>query len=533
VFVWAAEATAQAPAAPEPTTQKAAETAPAAAPAAKATAASEGLSELEAVQVLVEHNPNLHVALLQEARARASVRAEESLYVPVLSANAGVTQSRTASATRDGTSFSKDNTVDVGVGVSQTLPYGTAFGLDVTGQRNIRWLSRNSQDALTVGSRINGPTYSGAAQLWISQPFLRGAGKDIGEAGLRQARLNRTAAVLDAQQTASELLQNALVDYWELWYKDESVRISEAARDLAREQERQALEQVASGAIAKSESLPYRTRHAEQKEAVVSATTDRLASAITLAAALGQPERGGSELRASGPLPAEVEPTPSAARAIDEALSNSFQLKQLEVQMALATDQARIAGDSLRPRLNAEAYLQAQGRGYREVPPVFEQIGKLQGFSAHVGLTFETPLSDTRREAQIQNAKLAVHVGGKQIEATRQQLRAQVMASIANREAALSKLKYAQITERIAREQTEAERARFAAGASIALEVRQAEDSWSAAQLRLQRSKVDLVEADVKLLHLRGRLLDRYTAVLERLRPNTSGLPADVGWGPW
>ena len=72
-----------------------------------------------------------------------------------------------------------------------------------------------------------------------------------------------------------------------------------------------------------------------------------------------------------------------------------------------------------------------------------------------------------------------MHVGGKQIEVTRQQLRAQIMTSIANREAALSKLKYAQITERIAREQTEAEQARFAAGASVALEVRQAEDSWS------------------------------------------------------
>jgi outer membrane protein TolC len=415
--------------------------------------------------------------------------------------------------------------------VSKTLPYGTAFGLDLTGQRSIRTSSTGTTD--TLNAQPTGANYSAAARLWISQPFLRGAGKDVGEAGLRQARLNRTAAVLEAQQTASELLQNALLAYWELWYGDESVRINQASRDLAVEQERQVLEKVASGAVAKSESLSYRTRHAELEESVVSSTTDRLARSITLAQALGQPERAGSELRAGGPLPAEVEPTPSAARAIDEALSNSFQLKQLEVQMALATDQAKIAGDSLRPRLNAEAYLQAQGLGYREVPPAFEQIGRLQGLSAHVGLTFETSLTDTRREAQIQSAQLAVHIGAKQIEATRQQLRAQIMTSIANREAALSKFKYAQETERIAREQTEAEQARFAAGASVALEVRQAEDSWSQAQFRLQRAKVDLVEADIKLLHLRGRLLDRYTAVLERLRPNTSGLPADVGWGPW
>jgi outer membrane protein TolC len=454
----------------------------------------------------------------------------------VLSANVGATDSRSPSISQQNrrkTTFSRGITWDAGVGVSQTLPYGTAFGLDLTGQWIKRRSATASQEPAVIIPSWFGPTWSGTAQLWVSQPFLRGAGLDIGQASLRVARLNRTAAVLDAQQTASQLLQDALVDYWELWYKDESVRISEATRDTAREQEKQALQQVASGAIAQSEALSYQTRHAEQKEAVVAATTDRLASAITLATALGQPERGGPDLRASGPLPAEVEPTPSAARAIDEALSNSFDLKQLEVQMALATDQARIAGDSLRPRLNAEGYVQAQGLGYREVPPVFDQIGKLQGFGAHVGLTFEMPLSDARREAQIQNAKLAVHVGAKQIEATRQQIRGQIMTSIANREAALKKLKYAQETERIARQQTEAEKARFAAGASVALLVRQAEDSWAQAQLRLQRAKVDLVEADVKLLHLRGRLLDRYTNVLDRLRPNTYGLPADVGWGPW
>jgi outer membrane protein TolC len=531
VVAWAGQARAQAPAAATDDEPSAKSPPPAAVGARASRAATPGMSELEAVQALVEHNPNLHVALLQEARARATVRGEESLYVPVLSANAGVTQSRSPSMARGGAiSFSSGNTVDVGAGVSKSLPYGTAFGLNLTGQRSIRTspVSAASPTTLTVG-----PAYAAAAKLWITQPFLRGAGLDIGQASLRQARLNRTAAVLEAQQIASQLLQDGLLAYWELWYGDETVRIDQASRDLAVEQERQALEQVASGSIAKSEALPYRTRHAELEESVVASTTDRLSRAIALAQTLGQPERGGSDLKAAGPLPEKVEATPSSPRAVADALGNSFELKQIETQIAIAQDQAKIAGDALRPRLDGEAYVQAQGLGYREVPPAFDQIGRMQALSAHVGLTFETPLTDTRREAQRQNANLTVHIGYKQLEATRQQIKAGIMTAVANREAALRKVKFAEETEAVAREQTEASKARFSAGASVALEIRQAEDSWRQAQLRLQRAKVDLIEADIKLLHLRGRLLDRYTAALERLRPHTSGLPADVGWGPW
>ena len=64
------------------------------------------------------------------------------------------------------------------------------------------------------------------------------------------------------------------------------------------------------------------------------------------------------------------------------------------------------------------------------------------------------------------------------------------------------------------------QRGKFLAGTALAIEVQKADDSHRQAQLRVQRARVDLVEGELDLLHLRGKLLERYAAVLKQLKPN-------------
>jgi cobalt-zinc-cadmium efflux system outer membrane protein len=136
-----------------------------------------------------------------------------------------------------------------------------------------------------------------------------------------------------------------------------------------------------------------------------------------------------------------------------------------------------------------------------------------------VGLTFDAPLSSSRRAAQLQAAELSRHVAEKQIQELELELRSSVASAIAERRAARERVELATQTEKVARQQAEAERARFQAGGTIALSVQQAEDSLRQAQLRAQRARVDSVLADMKLAELRGELLPRYRAALERLPP--------------
>ncbi|MFC1641200.1 TolC family protein [Myxococcota bacterium] len=488
------------------------------------------LTELEAVELAVRNNPNLHVALLQYTQAQALVAAEDSLYVPVITAQGGITHARQPGLSRMGdVTISTSDSVDLSAGITQPFSTGTRLTLSLSGQR---WLRRSPVSAIDATQLSLGPGYATNAQLSVSQPLLRGAGSNVGEASLRQAKLQKKAANLAAQVTASQLLRDVLQSYWELWYSDEAVRINQASRDLAREQEQQANDKVASGALARSDALAYMTQRAQLEEAVVAATANRWQRGLSLKEFLGQPTQLTSELQTRETPPAMEPLQPDASRAISDALEVSHQLKQLETQIALARDQVQTAGDTLRPKLDLEAYVQVQGLGYQRVPPAFAQTGRLEALSAYVGLAFEMPVTDTRRRAQIQSARLSIHIAEKRLEAARQQLRTQALSAMANRNSAQLRLTLAEETARVAKQQAEAERERFRAGASVAIQVQQAEDAWLQAQLRVQRARVDLVASQVDLDHLRGRLLERYATVLQSVQPARIADRLEVQSGP-
>jgi outer membrane protein TolC len=487
------------------------------APLAHAQDSAGGLTSQAAVEIAVKNNPNLHIALLQQEQARYAVLAEEALYDPIFNANASYAHngSPTLRGT-DGTIISVSDIAVLGAGLSKTFSTGTSVGASVTGQRRV---SRSPPINNPGGDNAVGPAYSLVGTLSLSQPFLRGAWNTVGLASVRVARLNRTAATLAALQTGSQILHDVLTDYWELWYSTEAVQIIEASRDLAKTLEEQAREQVKSGTLANVDALPFATQLAEQEESMVQQATDRRQRALALAQALGQAERAGPDLR-SADTPPDVDVDDTSTQFVDEALAASYELKQLQAQLQIAQYQAQIAGDALRPSLNLDASLSAQGLGNRAVLPAFEQFGQMDAVSAQVALTFETPVTGARKNAQIQNALLAAHITERQIQSERQQLRTDVQAAIARRDAAKRRFELAQITERVAGQLAEGQRGKFLAGTALAIEVQKADDSHRQAQLRVQRARVDLVEGELDLLHLRGKLLERFADILKRLEPH-------------
>ena len=475
------------------------------------------LTSQQAVELAVQHNPDLHIALLRESQAGYDVTAEEALYVPIFSASAGFTHTRSPSLLgTTGTLISTTNAYDLGLGLTKSFATGTVLAATVTGNR--RTSARPPVNNIG-GENATGPAYSLTGKLALTQPLLRGYGTTLGLASLRVARLNRTAEVLAAQQYGSQLLHDVLTQYWELWYSTQAVRIKEASRDLAKQLQTQAEEQVRSGVLANVDALPYYTQLASQEEGVVNQALDAQNGSIALDKALGQADRVGPDI-----TPADDPPDGTSdetiEHALDDALAASYTVKQLQAQLQVAQEQAKIAGDSLRPRLDADAYLQAQGLGNRAVSPAFEQFGGMEAVSAHVGLTFETPLTDTRRSAQIQSALLSAHIAEKQIESARQDLRAQVRTALLQRNAAKLSLAVALQTEKVASQQAEGQKGKFMAGTAVAADVKQAEDAHQQAQLSVERARVNIIEGELDLLHLRGKLLGRYADVLKKITPN-------------
>ncbi|HMJ11529.1 MAG TPA: TolC family protein, partial [Polyangiaceae bacterium] len=346
------------------------------------------------------------------------------------------------------------------------------------------------------------------ARASLTQPLLRGAGRRVGEVELRAARESRGLSEKSRQRLKSELVRDATLAYWELWYADSAVNIESAALRLAERQEAEAKQQVAAGALARADVLTFSTRVAQLEESVVVADIQRRQRSLELGRLMSGADSGAEHLVARNDPPAAQAP---ASRAQVEAAlrSGSVELAELEAQVRVARTRAEVAGEASRPALDLEGYVETTGLSER-VPRAFERAGQMKWTTAHVGMVFELPLDNTRKNAERSSALLSVRIAEQNVKAARDRLAAEAALSTANENAARRRLALAERTLRVATQTYEAERARFELGESIPIQVQEAEEDVRRARLSVARARVDLAQTQTDLQHLTGQLLARY-----------------------
>jgi outer membrane protein len=452
------------------------------------------LGKDRAVQMAMVANPTLRAAVLELRSTKEGVRLEEGRYPYILQLDGGVTRTATPAASDTGTSVSRSDSIDVGAQVSRTFPTGTQASLRLDGYRD-----------MTRAPERSGPGYGTSVRAAVTQPLMRGAGIDVGEQQLRIARINRTASELSRDRVASEVARDVLIAYWELWYAERSAQIEMAARDLAKRQRDEARQRVEDGALAPVELLSFETRTASLEEGVASMNAERRTRSLTLS------QRIGSQEGFSTAWVAVDEPVSSAmplrTALITLAESNSPEIRELSAQLRLAKEQLAVSGESYRPRLDLEGYVQVAGAGYQEVPPAFEQLGTGRATSAHIGLVYELPLGDGRKDAERARDLLSVRMTQQRLLAVRQRIRSEIETLWEQERAARVRLQLADKTVSIAERQVTAETERFEIGVAISVQVHEAEDSLRQARLRAARARVDLVESEIQRDHSAGRLL--------------------------
>jgi outer membrane protein TolC len=450
-----------------------------------------------AVRRALKQNPSRQAAEIDVQRAQQSVLSEEGRYPYIFQADAGYTRSRTPRlGIGDTVTSSTSRSYTIGSALRRTFPFGTTAEVRLEGER-FETDGSPSPDGYGVTARAS-----------LTQPLMRGAGSSVGEAELRAARVSKTAAEKTRDRATSEIVRDVLLSYWELWYADEAILIEKNALDLAKRQETEADARVQAGAAAKADLLSFSTRVAQLEESVVQAENTKEARSLELGRLMGADESSGA-LTAAREEPSVGK---TATRAdIEAALrAGSVELAELESQVKLARTRAEVAGDSGRPRLDLEAYLESTGVSER-VPRAFERSGQMKWITAHVGLVFELPLDDTKRRADKSNALLAVRAAEHNLKAARDRISADAALTMAGERAAVRRLALAQKTLELAEKTHEAEKVRFELGQSIAIQVQQAEDSVRQARLRVARAKVDLAQEQIAMLHLSGRLLSSYS----------------------
>jgi outer membrane protein TolC len=472
---------------------------PPAAARSQAPAATRTVRSADVVALAAKNNADLAAALLEERRAAADVTAEEGLRPFVLGLDGGYTHSSSPTADQTGdVSHRTGDRVQVGGQVSKETAVGTQAAVRVEGSDDIA-----SPDS----------AYGLAATLSVTQPLLRGAGREVGEASLRQARSAEDAAQLAARRTASALARDALVAYWELWYAGRALEIDGRARDIAKLALDETRAKIAVGAAAEIDALQFETRLASLEETVVAAAAEVRRLSVQLAALTGLAREGVRVLPDPSEAPpiAATEPAPDAA--LRAALRDAPEIREGAATVQAAEERARTAGEQMRQRLDLVTWIGAQTLGIGQVAPAFEQLGQGSAYAGYVGLVYELPLSDTRKEAQRAAARLDVEIARQRLTATGDRVRADVAVAVEQCASSRQRLALAEQTLAVARRLAEAERQRYALGSSIFIQVRDAEEAERAAELRTVRARIDLVAAQAALDHLTGALLARLILV--------------------
>jgi outer membrane protein TolC len=471
----------------------------------------------------VERNPSLKAAVIQLRDAEHAVAGEESRYPWTLGLSAGATRTASPRLIQGENIVGEIYTVDGSAEVKKRLQWGTdlSFSLRSAWQNSVTPPSAFQFIGLAPNGAI--PTLSFAARAGVTQPILRGAGSDVNLAPLDAARADKSQTSRALERTASALIRDVRVAYWELWYAEEVVRIQSRARDLAREERDQANLRVTTGSLAPADALALETRLAAREEDVVSALAEAERQRVTLASRVGTL---GSEGDLGNPSEESPSSAPPAARAAErDALDSSPDLLELRAAVDSARVRQRTAGDANRPRLDASAFVQVDGLGSADAGAALEQLATFGAWSAHAGLTFEAPLDGGRRRGDQGRARAAVELAEARLEERRQQVLAEVRTALARSDGARRRVELGEETRLRAERQLEAERARYATGSSTALQVLQAEEALRSAALRVARARTDGETQAILLEHLAGRQLARLaTSLLARF--GSAGAPS-------
>lgn len=457
-----------------------------------------------AVRAALEHSPSRAAATTQAEQARHQVSAEEARYQFIFEADAGYTQATTPRLqTGDTLSSNTSRSFLVGAQLSRQFALGTSAEFRVEGERYA-----NEFDGGFVNPLLNQASgYGARMRLTLTQPILRGAGRTVGLQNLHTAEASRSQAESSARRVTSALVRDVLVAYGELWYATEARLIEEQSLTLAKAQEKDALDRVRTGSLAPADGYTFSTRVAELEESRVTAAASERARSLELQRLLGSGSRSDRPLRAAAAPGTLAIPS---SRELERALeTNSVELAELEAAITEARVRAEVAGDSLRPRLDAEGYVESVGLG-EDPGSAVSRSGQFGWVTGHVGLTFEAPIGGARKNAERAAARAAVHTAEANLKVTRDRIRAEAEISVTTAQAAEARLLLAERTRKLAERTFEAERNRYQVGSGLALAVQEADESVRRARLREARARVDLFTEQAKLQHVTGGLLVRF-----------------------
>jgi len=453
----------------------------------------------ELLQVAVHQTPALQNARFDIAIAEARIQQSWGRRDWLLQAK--LTGSYGSNVVSDIGQFDSTTSIQGTVGVQRQLSTGGTIGVQVSSDYQ-RFTFPND-----VSPAVKSWTQQIAASL--TQPLLRGRGRELYDANEARATLARDGLVFAKRLAAINAVQVVIAAYWDLVLAERSVAITQASLDLARERLRVTQIGADGGKTPRSEIPAVLQIIATREEDVLNGELTVLDRSIALRRAAGMPIGAGElGLRVSTDLDTKDEPL-DLGKLIERAYVASPELAQLAKQDASATIDVWVTENGLLPQLDAAINVGPTGTD-RTFVDAWGELVKLNSLGVTGSLTFSQALSRDQVKGQVREQrelkrKLTVNAFD-----IRAQIAQTMTRSVAQLELARRRVVLSQRAIDLANENIKIETDRFNLGKSTNFDVLNRQEDLRQAELRKTQALIDWHKAEVGVQALTGDVLPIY-----------------------
>jgi outer membrane protein TolC len=463
----------------------------------------------ELLQLAVQQAPALQSAKIDIAVAEARIQetwARNDWFVQAKLAGSRTTSSRLGVSTTFGA------TADV----SRLLPTGGTVALHAD--------STYSKTTDSIGLFLDGNSWVDDIGASITQPLLKGRGRQLFDANEQKATLARDVSVLEKRLVAIQTVQAVISAYWDLVLAERTVAISQASLDLARERLRVTQIGADGGKIPRSEIPAVLQIIATREEDVLSGELGVLDRSIALRRAAGMPIGAGElGLRVSTDLETKDQGI-DLGQLVERAYSASPELAEVAKQTDSATIDIAVTENGLLPQLDAALSLGPTGSDFSiaGTPPTDASFGtawanlaKFKALAINGSLTFSRSIEqhDVRGRAREQReAKRKLVVNAFDLRA---QIAQTMTRSVAQIELARRRVTLSQQAIDLANQNIKIEIDRFNLGKSTNFDVLNRQEDLRQAELRKTQALIDWHKAETVVQALTGDILPMYGIAID------------------
>lgn len=456
------------------------------------------VSVIEAVRLAFENNSNLRVRRLDPALARTDVEFERSAFDPLVSADVGADGSREQ---KTGSASTRSRGFDASVGVSQKLPLGTVWALSYDWTR--------SDGSTTVVDHM------GRVGIEITQPLLKGAGREANLTGIELATRNHELTKFQFEQAAMDVAAAVERAYWtlvqlQLDYIVQQELLVSAGRRL--ESTRKRVELGAKG-VDLSDIVQDEAAISSRKESLLRIENSIEVQKLQLLRLINPK---GVEAYWKRPLktyvrfpePDKLPPAPGLAETLKTAMIDRPELKAARIGETISEVELRKARNDLLPQLDVVA-----SWGYTGHETSFHRANRtaLDGryYDFDVALQYSWAIGNRAAASRHDRAEIVKTRGGRTVEDVEQSIHLDVRIALQQLDNAAKRYRQSLENQALQRKKVELAQAAFDKGKEgfNLFFLIQFEDDLRNAGAQLNQAMTDYLKALTDLRRAEGTIL--------------------------